>query len=299
MRSKDPKIRKIATASFLIDKLAMRVGDEKDEDEADTVGASTLRVEHLKFRENAIDFDFYGKDYVRWQKSLEIEPRDRAAIENLKEFSSGKKADDLIFDGITSRHVNEFLSEAAPGLTAKVFRTLHATSTVKAYLKNHNKFEEGTPEFEKIYQARLANLEAAVKCNHKRTPPKTFEQSLQKKEERLKEIQQAIPKTEKQKLKQAERIEKMKKQIELAKSTRDYNLNTSLRNYIDPRVYKAWADKVGLDWKVLYTGTLQRKMAWVDSSKTSPQDTSDGGQVGQETEVRVPTPVEVTVQRDA
>ena len=55
----------------------MRVGDEKDEDEADTVGASTLRVEHLKFRENAIDFDFFGKDYVRWQKTLEISPADR------------------------------------------------------------------------------------------------------------------------------------------------------------------------------------------------------------------------------
>ena len=26
----------------------MRVGDEKDEDEADTVGATTLRVEHVK-----------------------------------------------------------------------------------------------------------------------------------------------------------------------------------------------------------------------------------------------------------
>ena len=29
----------------------MRVGDEKDPDEADTVGATTLRKEHLKFNE--------------------------------------------------------------------------------------------------------------------------------------------------------------------------------------------------------------------------------------------------------
>ncbi|MFI5421530.1 MAG: DNA topoisomerase I, partial [Nitrososphaerales archaeon] len=183
MSSKDPKIRKIATASFLIDKLAMRVGDEKDEDEADTVGASTLRVEHLKFRENAVDFDFFGKDYVRWQKTLEIEPKDRAAIENLKAFTKGKKPDDLIFDGVTSRHVNEFFSSASPGLTAKVFRTYHATSIVKSYLKKHNDFPEGTPEFDKLFQAKLANLEAAVRCNHKRTPPTTFEQSLQKKED--------------------------------------------------------------------------------------------------------------------
>jgi DNA topoisomerase-1 len=262
--SKDPKIRKISTAAFLIDKLAMRVGDEKDEDEADTVGASTLRVEHLKFRENAVDFDFFGKDYVRWQKTLEIEPKDRAAIENLKQFSKDKKQDDLIFDGVTSRHVNEFLNKASPGLTAKVFRTYHATTIVKSYLKNHNEFPEGTPEFDKLFQAKLANLEAAKRCNHKRTPPKTFAQSLQKKEDRLKEIQKMEGKTDKQKAKQLERVAKMEKQVELTKITQDYNLNTSLRNYIDPRVYRTWANKVGLNWKLLYTSTLQRKMAWVD-----------------------------------
>ena len=267
MSSKDPKIRRISTACYLIDKLAMRVGDEKDEDEADTVGASTLRVEHLKFRENAVDFDFFGKDYVRWQKTLEIEPKDRAAVENLRQFCKDKKPDDLIFDGIMSRHVNEFLSRASPGLTAKVFRTYHATSAVKSYLKNHNAFEKDTPDFDKLYQAKLANLEAAIKCNHKRTPPKTFEQSLLKKEERLKELEQMHGKTDKQKAKLVERVAKMKKQVELTKITRDYNLNTSLRNYIDPRVFKTWANRVGLDWKMLYTSTLQRKMMWVDGNE--------------------------------
>ena len=266
MSSKDPKTKKMSTVCFLIDKLAMRVGDEKDEDEADTVGASTLRVEHLKFNENKIDFDFYGKDFVRWQKTLEIQPQDHAAIDNLKEFCEGKKPDDLIFDGITSRHVNEFLGKASKGLTAKVFRTFHATSTVKSYLKDHDNFSEETPEYEKLFEAKMANLEAAVKCNHKRTPPKTFEQSLQKKEEKLKQLTQSDPKTEKQKEKLEERIAKMKRQIEFAKMTREYNLNTSLRNYIDPRVFKNWADRVGLDWKLLYTSTLQRKMAWVEAT---------------------------------
>ncbi|MCL5068825.1 MAG: DNA topoisomerase I, partial [Thaumarchaeota archaeon] len=263
MGSKDQKTRKMATVCFLIDKLAMRVGDEKDEDEADTVGASTLRVEHLKFQENKIDFDFYGKDFVRWQKTLEIQPQDRAAIDNLKEFCKGKKPDGLIFDGITSRHVNEFLGKASKGLTAKVFRTFHATNAVKSYLQSHNHFSEETPEYEKLFEAKMANLEAAVKCNHKRTPPKTFEQSLQKKEEKLKQLTQSDPKTEKQKEKLEERIAKMKRQIEFTKMTREYNLNTSLRNYIDPRVFKNWADNAGLDWKLLYTSTLQRKMAWV------------------------------------
>ncbi|MEX2060803.1 MAG: DNA topoisomerase I, partial [Nitrosopumilaceae archaeon] len=39
LKSNDPKIRRIATACYLIYRTAMRVGDEKDPDEADTVGA--------------------------------------------------------------------------------------------------------------------------------------------------------------------------------------------------------------------------------------------------------------------
>jgi len=280
MRSKDLKERKIATACFLIDRLAMRVGDEKDEDEADTVGASTLRVEHLIFpRPNAVDFDFFGKDYVRWQKTLEVSPNESVCVDNLKEFCKGKEPEDLIFDGITSRHVNEFLGQASAGLTAKVFRTFIATSVVKQYLKVHNKFPDGTPEHDKLYEARLANLEAALKCNHKRTPPKTFETSLQKRKDKLTELEQKTPKTDKQKEKLKLRIAKLKRQIELVEQTRDYNLNTSLRNYIDPRVYKTWASKVGLDWKLLYSSTLQRKMAWVETSGTVVSQTSESNGV--------------------
>ena len=67
MSSRDINQKKIATVCYLIFKLAMRVGDEKDPDEADTVGASTLRVEHInfvkdKFGKNAIEFNFLGKD---------------------------------------------------------------------------------------------------------------------------------------------------------------------------------------------------------------------------------------------
>ncbi|MHB1907726.1 MAG: DNA topoisomerase I [Nitrososphaerales archaeon] len=277
MRSKDIKQRKISTACFLIYRLAMRVGDEKDEDEADTVGASTLRVEHLIFPGgNTIDFDFFGKDYVRWQKRLEVSPSENIVIQNLKEFCKGKGPEALIFDGITSRHVNEFFGKASPGLTAKVFRTFLATRVVKEYLKEHDSFPKETPEYEKIHEARLANYEAAVKCNHKRTIPKTFEQSLQKKKDKLKELEANTPKTDKQKEKLKQRIAKLKRQIELTEQTRDYNLNTSLRNYIDPRVFKTWADRIGLDWKVLYTSTLQRKMAWVDGiSLGSGQHESD------------------------
>lgn len=44
MKSNDLKERQLATATYLIDKLALRVGNEKGEDEADTVGIQILKI---------------------------------------------------------------------------------------------------------------------------------------------------------------------------------------------------------------------------------------------------------------
>ena len=59
----------------------------------------------------------------------------------------------------------------------------------------------------------------------------------------------------------------MEKDVELTKKTREYNLNTSMKNYIDPRIYKMWCDYVGLDWEKLYSKSLQKKFSWVSQSK--------------------------------
>jgi len=44
---RDTKNKQLGTATYLIDKLALRVGNEKGEDEADTQGCCSLRVEHI------------------------------------------------------------------------------------------------------------------------------------------------------------------------------------------------------------------------------------------------------------
>jgi DNA topoisomerase-1 len=262
LKSKDPKVRRIATACYLIYRTAMRVGDEKDPDEADTVGATTLRTEHIKLTPNAIEFDFLGKDSVRWQETVPAVGDDKQFYDNLKELTKNKKPKDEIFHGITSRHVNAFFSGIVNGLTAKVFRTFLATNVVKESLKKHDNIKSKS-ENEKLYYAKLANLEAAKMCNHKRTIPKTFEAALQKKKDMIKKIDSTKPKTEKQKEKLKERKEKLKFSIDLSEKTRDYNLGTSLRNYIDPRVYKAWTDEVNADWEKMYTAALQKKFLWV------------------------------------
>jgi DNA topoisomerase-1 len=302
MKSKDPKISRIATACYLIYRTAMRVGDEKDPDEADTVGATTLRKEHINITENTIEFDFLGKDSVRWQETVKAEGNDKQFQENLKKLIQNKKPKDEIFEDITSRHVNAYYSSIVNGLTAKVFRTYLATTVVKNYLKEHDNMKGKTPN-EKLYHAKLANLEAAIMCNHKRTIPKTFEEALQNKRETLKNINkeqpwkktlEALKKAEaleektdaqkkikakkikalneqikRQKEKHRERTEKLQLQIDLSEKTKDYNLGTSLRNYIDPRIFKAWTDEVGVEWEKLYTSALQKKFLWVQNEKVN------------------------------
>src|SRR5438309_659581 len=268
MSDKDEKVRRVATVCYLIYKTAMRVGDEKDPDEADTVGATTLRVEHVKLKPNVIEFDFLGKDSVRLQKPLSVGEHEKIFYDNFKRFTDKKKPDDLIFDGITSRHVNEFLGKIVKGLTAKVFRTYLATIVVKNYLKKVDDLDSKSENI-KIYHAKLANLEAAITCNHKRTIPKNFEETLQKKRDSLKKLKESAPKTDKQSEKLKQREEKLKLTIELAEKTKDYNLGTSLRNYIDPRVIKAWSDQVGLEWEKLYTSALQKKFQWVSKADTN------------------------------
>jgi DNA topoisomerase-1 len=66
--------------------------------------------------------------------------------------------------------------------------------------------------------------------------------------------------------KSVEAVKAAKMRIRTMKATRDYNLGTSLRSYIDPRLYYRWGNKVGFDWKLYYPKTLQRKFSWVEKS---------------------------------
>ena len=293
---------KIATACYLIYRTAMRVGDEKDPDEADTVGATTLRKEHISIVDDRIELDFLGKDSVRWKEAIRTSERERQFRDNLARLMRDKKDGDEIFDGIKSQTVNKYLSGIVKGVTAKVFRTYLATKVVTEYLAKNDNLKNASAS-KKIHYAKMANLQAAIRCNHKRTIPKTFRQSLQKKkdnlkkiksqapwtksEETLEKIKSSKPRTEKQKKTRlarmrrtrkmikhrkemhAERVEKLSLQIKLAEKTRDYNLGTSLRNYIDPRVFKAWTDEMGAQWEKMYTAALQKKFLWVMDEKPS------------------------------
>ncbi|MXY60959.1 MAG: DNA topoisomerase I, partial [Cenarchaeum sp. SB0665_bin_23] len=298
----DKKLSKIATACYLIYRTAMRVGDEKNEEEADTVGATTLRKEHVSIDKNVIKLDFLGKDSVRWKETITLEGHEMQFRDNMLDLISNKKETDEVFDNVKSQTVNKYLSGIINGVTAKVFRTYLATKVVTKYLSEHDDLKNASIS-QILYHAKMANLQAAMRCNHKRAIPKTFKQSLQKKkdnlkkiklqntwaktEETIKNVKKTKPKTAKQKEKHRERLkrlratvkqrkqrhnERVEKQsllINLVQNTRDYNLGTSLRNYIDPRVIKAWTDEMSIEWEKMYTTALQKKFLWVGKEKTS------------------------------
>jgi DNA topoisomerase-1 len=288
LKSRDDNKRRIATVCYLIFKLAMRVGDEKDPEEADTVGASTVRIEHIKFpRINGalcIEFNFLGKDSVPWQKILEVDSEDTKGLyENLVYFMKSKSDKEEIFEDVNSSKVNAFLRSIdrknMPNLTAKVFRTYVATQVVKESLKNPPvEVNKNFNEARKVYVAKMANLQAAMTCNHKKgVDPNNpaakkslekFEDSVANKRAKIEVLKSELKarkyKTESQARKAEKRLEKLQLQLKLQEETKDYNLGTSLRNYVDPRVFKAWADYLDLDWTKIYTATLQRKFKWIE-----------------------------------
>jgi len=259
LESEDLDRRKIATVSWLILEVNLRVGDEKDPGEADTVGAITLRPEHVKVEGNRLDFDFLGKDCVRWTKSVEAP---LPVINNIKALS--KESKEYLFEGINSRKVSRFLSEKLEGLTAKVFRTWRCTNTVREHLQKCDAKKE-SPEYTKHFCAKMANLEAAKIANHKRKIPVNFEQRLAEKRTRIEELEAKLrEKAEQGKNTETyvKRLEKSKLDFKLAEETKEYNLGTSLKSYIDPTAYVKWAKQVDFQLEKLYPKTLQKKYSW-------------------------------------
>ena len=266
--AEDENRRKVATVCWLILNPNMRVGDEKDPGEADTVGAITLRPEHIKIEGDMLHFDFLGKDCVRWVKNVKAPP---SVIRNIECFAKTSK--EYLFEGIDSKKVSRFLSEKMPSLTAKVFRTWRCTKTVKEELEKSG-VKKDDPEYLKTFGAKMANLKVAEVANHKRKIPPNFDERLAKKEAKLKELYAKLEEKKAEGKKTASletRIEKTKLDIELTKLTKEYNLGTSLKSYIDPTAYVKWAKKVNFNLEKFYPTTLRKKFSWALQGKSKAE----------------------------
>jgi DNA topoisomerase-1 len=173
--------RQRATAIYLIDQFALRAGNEKGEDEADTVGCCSLKFQHVTLKPpNTVIFDFLGKDSIRFYDEVEV---DTQVFKNLKIFKKEPKTTgDDIFDRLTTSALNKHLTSYMPGLTAKVFRTYNASYTMARLLKEMK--ATGTIQ-EKVKAYNDANREVAILCNHKRTVAAGHAGSIEKMQDRV------------------------------------------------------------------------------------------------------------------
>jgi len=267
LRADKPKRRMVAAACYLIDRFSLRVGDEKDPEEADTVGATTLRAEHLTFRENTVIFDFLGKDSVRWHKEVEMLPEvydelkqlHDNALERIESFNKRKskrtggdpKKIAQIFPSIGSTHVNRFLSEVYPELTAKVFRTYHATVTMREELKT-NKAKKVDPEFIKKEAFKRANLEVARVMNHTKQAPKGWSRSADRYKQRIRNADTRIQKAFVHLKEKQQRLRKLKKkedELRKGKQARISKQKESVeKNMASVRVWRETRDKAKITW---------------------------------------------------
>lgn len=164
--SRDKLVQQRSVALYLIDVLALRVGNEKGDEQADTVGCCSLRVEHLTFEEpNVVEFDFLGKDSIRYFNSAKVE---RGVFQSLQKLTKGKSKSDNIFDRLTTSSLNEYLKSLMDGLSAKVFRTYNASLTLDRLLQ---KTDMNMQPHEKLVFYNQQNKEVAILCNHQRSLP--------------------------------------------------------------------------------------------------------------------------------
>ncbi|KAL2323774.1 hypothetical protein Fmac_028153 [Flemingia macrophylla] len=285
--SKDISKQQIAVATYLIDKLALRAGNEKDDDEADTVGCCTLKVENVTAESpNKLKFNFLGKDSIKYENTVEVELPVYNAI--LK-FQKNKLPVDDLFDMLDTSKLNAHLKELMPGLTAKVFRTFNASITLDNML---NKETKDGDVVEKIVVYQNANKQVAIICNHQRSVSKSHTAQMSRLNEKIDELQAILkelktnldrarkgkpplkgldgkikrnlnPEALEKKIAQTNaKIEKMQRDMKTKEDLKTVALGTSKVNYLDPRITVAWCKRHEVPIEKIFNKSLLAKFAW-------------------------------------
>lgn len=286
MMSGDETTIQLATALFLIDRLALRIGNEKKSDEADTVGVTTLKVKNITpLDNNTIKFDFLGKDSIRYVNKYKVPS---IVYENiLKMYNKADKGkEDDLFDLITSDDLNKYIKGFMKKLTSKVFRTYNASYLMQLELtKISNNFSEyeGDDKFKKVlYFYQMANLKVAKLCNHQKTTVSgQSAKSIEKTQDKIKDLKSNLNKYNRQKKKMLEegkktiainkKITKIKDKIKLMKNKKSLQVEsktlstgTSKTNYIDPRITITFLKKLGLMDNIdsFFNESQQKQFKW-------------------------------------
>jgi len=279
--SNDLKIKQLATALYFIEHLALRIGNEKGKGEADTVGVTSLRIEHIELLDNnKVKLDFLGKDSVRYTKKFEV---DDVIYRNLSLFMQDKNRKNQLFGKISASELNKYIQNFMKGLTSKVFRTMNASKLFQRELNRITSKYESYDNDDKINllldEFNKANAKVALLCNHQKNINKSFKDQLNKINEKLRSNRKKKKlleqkkkdyrekkkntKTIRKRIKKAEeKIRKLLSKKKLKVELKNVSLGTSKVNYIDPRITVSFMKKHNIDIDKLFTSTLQEKFKW-------------------------------------
>ena len=274
LNSDDNRTRQLATALYFIDHLALRVGGKKDsKEEADTVGVTSLRVEHISLSPpNIVKLDFLAKDSVRFCKKVNVT---KPVFDNLIIFTGNKSRREQLFDLISASSMNSYLDDFMEGLTAKVFRTYNASTVFQKELDKINEDKvKAIHESERInYLIAMfnqANTTVALLCNHQKSVSGKFDEMIEKLDQKIKDLKKKKKKYAEKKKK--ELVDKINSKIKLNRLKRDQKINmknvslgTSKMNYIDPRIIFAFIKRFDIPPEKLFTSALLKRFTWASS----------------------------------
>lgn len=269
--SVDKKTKQLACALYLIDNLALRVGNEKGEDEADTVGVCSLRVEHISFLDDSkIKLDFLGKDSVRYVNTVKI---NEDVYKTLMTFTRNKKKTDDLFDLINPNMLNIYLKSMMEELTAKVFRTFNASFLFQNEISSINSKFDNYKDDDKLNVLldlyNKANVKVAMLCNHQKNVSKSFNEQIEKMDDKIKELLEKKKELIQDKDKNKDKLKKLEMKLKDAKSKKELkmelknlSLSTSKTNYIDPRITVAFLKYHNIPIEKVFSQALRDKFFW-------------------------------------
>ena len=261
--------RQMGVIVYLIKNFGIRIGTEKDgdddENEEKVVGATTLMVNNILLNdedETKIDLRFYGKDSVLYDNTIEIS---KDVYGNIKDFVKGKGPNSLVFDKVSATDINNYLKGIDRDFSAKVFRTRLASHMMSEGLNEYNLADKASDD-DKLSFFTKVNKSVALKLNHKKGVTDAQKKSLKKDQDELDELQKKLKKEDdkKVKLKIKEKLNQKRTKFENKKEKLGLALDTSKKNYIDPRIIKSWCENIDLPITKIYnTKTFQKYFEWV------------------------------------
>ncbi len=301
LSSKDEKRKQSAIVSYLIMNLGIRVGDEKDDDLADTVGASSLRKSHIQLqKDNKIFLSFLGKDSVRFESTIEVSEK---AYKTLQDLYTKRNNEDMLFPKVSSIDVNKFLSEVVDGISAKVFRTAYGSSLLAENLRLAD--YTNLTVAEKVMMFNKISLQVSKKLNHQKNIGKNqkekeekFTQKIAEKEKalstlridlskkiellnrQLRNIDDTLTKSTQKQMKEAitdkikklkdrlvketNKVQELKLKAEFSSGSKDISIITARTSYSDPRIGFSFCKDNEIPLDKIYSKSLLNKFNWVD-----------------------------------